>query len=253
MSVSFSDRGEAFAADHPGSQDYQGSDIQRWCKKFLTSHFSEEEQQAVLSTKKSDTGIAIPGFGIPLPGAQGGTVDFDPAENILDGDRMFLLSAEEATNESYGFTDNRSRVALCKGTAAGYWLRSPHIPTFPLDVGFVFYFGAVMDYAVNGKAMFAVDTYARPACNLDRTAITSLEKLADYGEKSVWRVSFSGKTNEREYDTDLPAVGKVPDVMRIMKITLVTIPVLLVAIIILIVFLSIKLIRKRKKYRKEEK
>ena len=180
-------------------------------------------------------------------------MDFDPAENILDGDRLFLLSAEEATNESYGFTDNRSRVALCKGTAAGYWLRSPHIPTFPLDVGFVFYFGAVMDYAVNGKAMFAVDTYARPACNLDRTAITSLEKLADYGEKSVWRVSFSGKTNEREYDTDLPAVGKVPDVMRIMKITLVTIPVLLVAIIILIVFLSIKLIRKRKKYRKEEK
>ena len=130
VTVSFSDRGEAYAAEHPGVTDYQGSDIQQWCESFLAGHFSTAEQEAMLPTYKSDDGIAVQGFGIPLPGAAGGTVDFDPAENILNGDRLFLLSAEEATNEEYGFPDNQSRVAQFKGKAEGYWLRSPIFQLF---------------------------------------------------------------------------------------------------------------------------
>ena len=46
VSVSFSNRGEAYAQDHPGVTDYQGSDLQRWHEDFLNTHFSEAEQQA---------------------------------------------------------------------------------------------------------------------------------------------------------------------------------------------------------------
>ena len=121
VSVSFSNRGEAYAQDHPGVTDYQGSDLQRWHENFLSTHFSEAERQAILPTVKSDAGIAIPGFGLPLPGAATGTVDFDPAENILNGDKLFPLSAAEAFSTAYGFPDNTSRVALYKGrqTATG--------------------------------------------------------------------------------------------------------------------------------------
>ena len=247
VSVSFSNRGEAYAQNHPGVTDYQGSDLQRWCAEFLESHFSEAERQAILPTVKSDAGIAISGFGIPLPGAAAGTVDFDPAENILNGDKLFPLSAEEAVNPAYGFADNASRVALYKGAANGYWLRSPHIPTFPLDVGFVFSFGAVMDYPVNAKSMFAMDTYARPACNLDSASITGLEPLAVINAKTLWRVTFQGDGHsERVYDLRLPEIAKVPDVQRIISILLIAIPVFLLALVGLTIWLIFRRVRKKK-------
>jgi hypothetical protein len=175
-------------------------------------------------------------------------VDFDPAENILDGDRLFLLSAEEAANGKYGFTDNRSRVALYKGEAGGYWLRSPHIPTFPLDVGFVFSFGAVMDYPVNGKSMFSMDTWARPAGNLDPARITGLEKLSGTGEKTIWRVTFEGDArNSRTYDLSLPVIGNVPDVQRIISIALPAAAVLIVGLIAGAIWLIVRHFRKRSK------
>ena len=160
VSVSFSNRGEDFAAEHPGSTDYQGSNIQAWCETFAQTHLSQAEYGALLPTHKSDEAATIPGLGIPLPGAPNGTVDFSPVTDILDGDKLFLLSAEEVTNPAYGFADGSARIAQFKGTPQGYWLRSPHIPTFPLDVGFVFSFGAVMDFPVNANFMFEQGTYA---------------------------------------------------------------------------------------------
>ncbi len=248
VTVSFSDRGEAWAAAHPGAANYQSSDIRQWCEAFLAGHFTAAEQKALLPAYKSDSGIAIPGFGIPLPGAAAGTVDFDPAEKILNGDRLFLLSAEEAVNGEYGFPDNRSRVALYKGKAEGYWLRSPHIPTFPLDVGFVFSFGAVMDYPVNAKSMFSMNTYARPACNLDRAKITGLEKLSETGDTAIWRVTFEGDTpNERTYDLSLPVIGNVPDVQRILSIALPAGAVLILGLIAWMILLIVRHIRKKRR------
>ncbi len=247
VTVSFSDRGQTWAAAHPGATDYQSSDIKQWCEAFLAGHFTAAEQDALLPAYKSDDGIAIPGFGIPLPGAAAGTVDFDPVEGILDGDRLFLLSAEEAANGEYGFTDNRSRVALYKGKAAGYWLRSPHIPTFPLDVGFVFSFGAVMDYPVNGKTMFSMDTYARPACCPDPGKITGLEKLSENGDVTVWRVTFEGdQPNDRTYDLSLPEIGNVPDIQRIISIAL---PAAAAVVLSLIAILTVLIVRHIKKKR----
>ena len=248
VSVSFSNRGEAYAQDHPGVTDYQGSDLQRWLAEFLESHFSEAERQAILPTVKSDAGIAIPGFGIPLPGAAAGTVDFDPVKNILNGDKLFPLSAEEAVSAAYGFAGNASRVALYKDAANGYWLRSPHIPTFPLDVGFVFSFGAVMDYPVNAKSMFAMDTYTRPACNLDRASITGLEPLSVISSKTIWRVTFQGDgLSEQVYDLHLPEIAKVPDVQHIIYIVLIALPVFLLALVGMAIWLILRRVRKKRK------
>lgn len=253
VTVSFSDRGEAYAATHPGCLDYQGSDIQEWCAAFPERYLSEAERQALIPTFKSDAGIAIPGFGIPLPGAAAGTVDFDPVENILDGDTVFLLSAEEATSAAYGFGEDENRIALYKGVAAGYWLRSPHIPTFPLDVGFVFYFGSVMDYPVNANAMFKMDTYARPACNLDGSQISELEKIGASDTASVWRVSFGGEKNERTYDTSLPEIKAGMSLQGILKTGLIVFSLVLIAVLALIVWLVTRIVKKRKNRRPTDK
>ena len=247
-SVSFSDRGEAYAAEHPGATDYQDSDIQSWCSVFLEQHFTEAEQNAILPAYKSDEAIVIPGFTIPLPGAANGTVDFDPAENVLNGDRLFLPSVEEIISPVYGFADARSRVAQYKGEAAGYWLRSPHIPTFPLDVGFVFPFGAVMDYPVNAKSMFEMTSYARPACNLDKEAIAGLELLSEEKDTRVLRATFrDGEENARTYDTALPVIGEVMDLGKVFLTAVIIILFVLLAILALIVWLIVRSVRRRRK------
>lgn len=248
VSVSFSNRGENFAAEHPGSTDYQGSDIQVWCETFAQTHLNQAEYGALLPTWKSDEAATIPGLGIPLPGATGGTVDFSAAPNILDGDRLFLLSAEEIMNPAYGFTDGSARIAQFRGTPQGYWLRSPHIPTFPLDVGFVFGFGAVMDFPVNANFMFDMGHYARPACNLDSSKIAAAEVLAVNGEKTIWRLSFrDGEQNERQYDTALPERVEAMDLAAMAKKALIAVAVVLVVLVVLIVLLVRKAVRKHKK------
>lgn len=253
VSVSFGDRGETFAAEHPGSTDYQGSDIQAWCETFAQTHLSQAEYAALLPTQKSDEATVIPGFTIPLPGAANGTVDFSPAENILNGDRLFLLSAEEVTNPDYGDTDGSARIAQFKGTPQGYWLRSPHIPTFPLDVGFVFSFGAVMDFPVNANFMFEQGTYARPACNLDSEKITAAEVLAVSGEKTVWRLSFrDGEPNERQYDTTLPERVEAMDLAKMLKTALAVAACVLVLLVVLIVLLVRHIIRKHRKKKEKQ-
>ena len=246
VSVSFSDTGRDYAAAHPGVTDYRDSDIRRWCGDFAEEYLSAAEREALIPTDKSDTAIVIPGLGIALPGAPGGTVDFDPAPAVLDGDRLFLLSVEEIMNESYGFVDACSRVALFRGEAAGYWLRSPHIPTFPLDVGFVFHFGAVMDYPVNARSMYEMTSYARPACNLDPAKISSLELLAETDGVAVWRAGFGGEENTRGYDLNLPVVGEVMDLSRTITAFLIAALVLLAAVLALIVWLIVRGIRKRR-------
>lgn len=247
VSVSFSNRGEDFAAEHPGATDYQGSNIQAWCESFAQTHLTQAEYAALLPTQKSDEGAVIPGFTIPLPGAANGTVDFSSAENILNGDRLFLLSAEEVTNPAYGFTDGSARIAQFKGTPQGYWLRSPHIPTFPLDVGFVFSFGAVMDFPVNANFMFEQGTYARPACNLDSEKIAAAEVLAVNGEKTIWRLSFQdGGPNERQYDTTLPERVEAMDLAKMLKTALAVAACVLVVLVVLIVLLVRHIVRKHK-------
>ena len=53
------------------------------------------------------------------------TTTFSASENILNKDKVFFLSAEEALNGSYGFANSVARVARYGTSDAAWWLRSP--------------------------------------------------------------------------------------------------------------------------------
>lgn len=188
VTVSFEDRGQSYADEHPGTTDYQSSDIKVFCDSFLKKHFTDSEQNALIATYKSDDAISIK---VPALSDSSKTtsVNFDAAKNVLNGDKIFLLSAEEMSNADYGFVTDEDRIATYKDEAKGYFLRSPHSPSFPLDVGFVFPNGRIMDYPVNGKSMFTLDTYTRVACNLDINKIKSIEKISEEDGRTIWSVT----------------------------------------------------------------
>lgn len=190
----------------PKNNDYQGSDAQKWCSFFLETAFSDAERAAMIPTYKSDAAFAKEHtFEIPFSKADGSwnmqaVVNFDAAEYILNGDKIFLLSAEEADNISYGFDGEESRIAGFDGTAASWWLRSPHDPSFPIDVGIVFFNGWLLDFFENQNNVFGTGpVYMRPAFNLDRSKVVSAEEIAD-GE---WTLLLEGEapdgTTEGEY------------------------------------------------------
>lgn len=205
LTVSVSVNQEETAASCLGATDYQGSNIQRWCGDFAQSHLTQAEYDALLPAFKSDEAAVVPVFGIRDQDNANGNMNFDPVTDILNGDRLFLLSAEEAVSEQNGFADAHSRIARYKGTEGNYWLRSPCASAFPLDVGFVFSFGAVKAFPVNGRYSEKMNTYARPACNLDIGRITKIERLAVRGRTSIWLLSF-GEPNGQSYDTTLPEI-----------------------------------------------
>lgn len=116
----------------------------------------------------------------------------------MNGDQIFLLSAEEANNPDYGFSDDADRAATLAGQDAMWWLRSPHSPTYPLDVGMVFTTGSLMDFPVNGQTGFSVKflTCARPACNLDIEKISAIEKTGTTDDgATIWKLTLTDDTS----------------------------------------------------------
>ena len=85
--------------DNSGSDSdvWQNSTAQTWCKNFYSNNFSSKEQNAVLATTKSDSAYtstsSVHAYGV----------------SSLSGDKVFFLSAEEAENSAYGFTDDNAR------------------------------------------------------------------------------------------------------------------------------------------------
>lgn len=142
--------------DNSGSDSnvWQKSTAQTWCKNFYSNNFSSKEQNAVLETTKSDTKFTSSTYG----------KSFAASENILNGDKVFFLSAEEAENSEYGFTDENSRIANYGNNARNWWLRSPSA-SYTFSAGLVNGFGGVDNFTVSfGLA-------ARPAFNLDLNSV----------------------------------------------------------------------------------
>lgn len=133
---------------------WQGSDAQTWCATFYSSNFSTGEQSAVLGTTKSDGAFTSSTYNVP----------FAASESILNGDKVFFLSAQEAENSAYGFTDDAARIANYGGSAGVWWLRSPDAYSTNL-AGAVYNYGYVITYNVN--PVWA----ARPAFNLDLNSV----------------------------------------------------------------------------------
>lgn len=152
--------------DNSGSDSnvWQNSTAQTWCKNFYSNNFSSKEQNAVLATTKSDSAYTSTSFGYAY------------GVSSLSGDKVFFLSAEEAENSAYGFTDDNARIANYGNSAGCWWLRSPYAVD-TIDAGLVFDDGYVYNSYVN------LDWAARPAFNLDLNSVLFISAAA--GGKSA--------------------------------------------------------------------
>ena len=135
---------------------WQSSTAKTWCNKFYGSSFSNGEQGAVLATTKSDEAFT----------KGTGGISFDASENILNGDKVFFLSAEEAENSAYGFTDDNARIANYGNSPGVWWLRSPY--TFPNYAG---YAGVVFGNGPVYPCVVSSVRAARPAFNLNLNSV----------------------------------------------------------------------------------
>ncbi len=103
------------------SNIWQGSNIQNWCSEFLTDvdgnnysgwqdRFTALEESTALCTSKTDDEYN-----------EWGTSE-------LKNEKLFLLSAEEVSNEYGYFNGDESRIAYQhdKDETLGWWLRSPY-------------------------------------------------------------------------------------------------------------------------------
>ena len=152
-----------------GSTAWQGSIAQSWCKEFsgesetelyAAKAFTASECNAVLKTTKSDNAYPT------------SKPDYIASENILNGDRVFFLSAEEASESSYGFGEDAGRIAMY-GTKYGvWWLRSACTPNVSdpgnndIYVGEVNSDGRLTNAEVNNHSYAA-----RPAFNLNPDSV----------------------------------------------------------------------------------
>lgn len=171
---------------NPTDNLYIDSDAQKWCRTFVATHFNEAEQELMIATYKDDDKYDKDAcFGGKNKITE---VNFDPLENALSGDKLFIMSAEEADNPDYGFVTDENRLASFDGIATAYWLRSPHIDTFPIDVGLVFFNGWLMDYFENQDSVFGLSPICmRPAFNLDTSNDLNFIKISD----NEWKLDIS--------------------------------------------------------------
>ena len=148
------DGGVYFDESSPRSNAWQDSDAQTWCENFYSSKFSTGEQSAVIATTKSDEAYTSSTY----------PYRYAASENILNGDKVFFLSAQEAENDEYGFTNDAARVADYGGSAGVWWLRSPYADLTRIA-------GAVDGYGGVGTYNVYSAWAARPAFNLDLNSV----------------------------------------------------------------------------------
>ena len=172
--------GVYFDNTSPYSNTWQGSDAQAWCNTFASSNLDSRELAAILETTKSDDAFSSSTYSVP----------FDASENILNGDKVFFLSAEEAENSAYGFANDNARIANYGGSACAWWLRSPY-------AGYTDGAGAVYGYGYVDFITVDDDWAARPAFNLDLTSVLFTSAAA--GGKSASGMD-SGLTAVGDYD-----------------------------------------------------
>lgn len=204
--------GVYFDNTSPYSNTWQGSDAQAWCNTFASSNLDSRELAAILETTKSDDAFTSSTHSVP----------FAASENILNGDKVFFLSAEEAENSAYGFANDNARIANYGGSACAWWLRSPYAG-YTDGAGAVYGYGYVDFITVND------DWAARPAFNLDLNSVlftsaaesgksasgmdSGLTAVGDY-DGSEWKLTLLD--NSRDFVvTEEAASGKPGDTITL--------------------------------------
>ena len=189
--------GVEFDYTTPYTNDWRGSRAQDWCNGFYNRNLSTTEQKAVFATSKSDDPY-IDGY-------------FMSSENILNGDKVFFLSAEEVRKAAYGFIDDNARIANYGDSAGGWWLRSPHRD---------YNAAGVVNASGGVRAEWVNDTNAaRPAFNLKpdsvllvsaavggKGAADGIFKIPEYSGDE-WKLTLLDDTRTFRV-TETAAVGK---------------------------------------------
>ena len=189
--------GVEFDYTTPYTNDWRGSRAQDWCNGFYNRNLSTSEQKAVFATSKSDDPY-IDGY-------------FMGSENILNGDKVFFLSAEEVRKAAYGFIDDNARIANYGDSAGGWWLRSPHRD---------YNAAGVVNASGGVRAEWVNDTNAaRPAFNLKpdsvllvsaavggKGAADGIFKIPEYSGDE-WKLTLLDDTRTFRV-TETAAVGK---------------------------------------------
>ena len=167
------------------SNAWQGSSAQAWCRDFagesgaesnVNDAFTADELGVILSTSKSDAEFDSEHH------------TFCASENILSGDRVFFLSAEEAENDEYGFTDDAAQVANYGTSAGGWWLRSF------LNEHDLLFAGRIGDRGRVGEEGVINPWAARPAFNLNTSSV-------------LFTSAAAGGKADTAVDENLTAVG----------------------------------------------
>lgn len=174
-----------------GSTAWQGSIAQSWCKefsgeseteKYAAKAFTASECNAVLKTTKSDNAYPT------------SNPDYIASENILNGDRVFFLSAEEASESSYGFREDDGRIAMY-GTKYGvWWLRSACTPDVSSPGVNDIYAGVIYpDGSLKGNSVNENYNAARPAFNLNPDSVLLTSAAAGGKPEGFSEVAECGK------------------------------------------------------------
>ena len=144
---------------------YKGSMAQAWCRTATDPDspykaFTAGELSAMLDTTKSDPEYA---------GTNWRNKVYAAAENILENDKVFFLSAEEAANAAYGFEEEGKLIALYNNVATEWWLRSSITDPDTKSVGAVTY-SSTYGWELCPKLATGYAP-ARPAFNLSKNDV----------------------------------------------------------------------------------
>ncbi len=150
---------------------------------FLTTSFSKAEQDAIAASTKenayegdnSDSGKDGDGYQ---------TLEWKP----LTGEKIFLLDAKEATNTSYGYSNDNSR----KKTGGEWWLRSPKNGSTEY-VGSINSYGPICpDYSATHNS-----PGVSPALNINLSSVLfSSEILGSDNKIEGYKLTLIDKTSE---------------------------------------------------------
>ena len=154
---------------------YRESNVLNWCQNFKQNNFTNEEQNSIITTTKDDAEVFI-----EFSGQQ---VKYFAYDKILENDYIFLPSAQEMNNSTYGFSSDDKRKAdyIRNNSISWYWLRSRlhnHSANNSTD-----WVGTVNIHGQIGPNRSNHTTVVRPAFNLNKASIL-FTSSADNGKQS---------------------------------------------------------------------
>ena len=211
-----------FNADQGKGSIWRYSDASKWCLLFYDGCLGREGG-AIIKTYKSDDPFKLD------QSAPIGYMSFSPRQEILNGDMVFFLSAEEACNASYGFAESFNRedrfgrkewylrsswdsIRAGVVTADGYIAASPvddlHAarPALNLDLSSVLFTSAAeggkSSNGIGADALQEVPDYSGSEwkLTLKDSERSGFKVEAVTGDRSAVTVSYSGAVAKHSND-----------------------------------------------------